>query len=89
MKTTNIVSVVYTKYDYAVPDIIASKFIGIVICIIISLFSYVLGYEIYKKDLDNVYYDSFFYKLINRYSINFIIFCSNNSIVYKINIFYM
>ncbi|MBS5824132.1 MAG: hypothetical protein KID00_09785 [Clostridium argentinense] len=54
MKTTNIVSVVYTKYDYAVPDIIASKFIGIVICIIISLFSYVLGYEIYKKDLDNV-----------------------------------
>lgn len=54
LKTINIISVVYTKYSYAIPDVIASKFIGIVICVIISFFSYALGYEIYKKDLDNV-----------------------------------
>ncbi|WP_291569136.1 MULTISPECIES: hypothetical protein [unclassified Clostridium] len=74
IKIMSIISVVYTQYHYAIPDVIASKFIGAMICIIISFFSYALAYEMYKKDLDNVMMISFSIGLLIDTALTLLVF---------------
>ncbi|MEG0774260.1 hypothetical protein [Clostridium sp.] len=64
IKTYGIIPTVYETYSFALPQLVASKIVGIGICTLIGALSYYYAYLLYKQDTEDVGIFKFSYGML-------------------------
>jgi len=54
LKTSSILKISYTDYITLLPEPLAYKGVGILICAILGILSYVFGYLLFKRDTEEM-----------------------------------